>query len=207
MLGEMCRYKICVYDSNKNFLSFISNNDEYTTSISHIEDRYFRFTTPQNAAYIRVSCLRWPVGFFATSIPDDIYCVVVCYEKTDGSNFVNADFPSVMSAISVYRNSENITLYAKTGQTNIQSIDNETYQYSRGEFAINSGGAPEGGPSTYSRAKYLLVHSMLLKAGDIITVNGLKVSIWAQKLTGGSTQHTTSWLTSGESFTVGGASI
>jgi len=46
---------------------------------------------------------------------------------------------------------------------------------------------------------------MLLQEGDVISVNGLKVAVWAQKLTGGTIQHTSSWLTTGDTFTIGGA--
>lgn len=205
MVGVMNRYRVCVYDADKNFIGYISNDDDYNTDIAYIEPRYFVFTTPQNAAFIRISCQRWPVGFFARRLPDDIYCVIYAVGKLDDSNFVSADFPNVESAISVSRDNEDITIYAKTGCKTLQSIDTESYSFARGEFAINSGANAEGGPATRTNTRYLLVHSMLLQEGDVISVNGLKVAIWAQKLTGGTVQHTSSWLTTGDTFTIGGA--
>ena len=200
MAGVMNRYKVCVYDADKNFIGFISNDTDYNTDIAYIEPRFFKFTTPSDAAFIRISCQRWPVGFFARRMPDDVYCVFYVVRNSNDSNIaVTSDVENVLT---VSRNGIDITAYAKTGAMNTV-MDTEAYQFARGEFAINSGGNAEGGPATRTNTRLLLVKNLLLQEGDVITVNGLNVAIWAQKLTGGTIQHTSSWLTTGDTFTIG----
>lgn len=194
-------YRICYYTNNKEFISREIND---RTSFGTAEPRYLKLTIPNGAKYFRVSWNLLPCGAIYRAIPTDLYAVTIVLANLDDSSI---DSTSVLpSKISFTRNGQNVTNIVKTGNLTVQPVDSiDTTNWVKNIFNILRGESPEYGaqnPATTIRCYNC--HSYIMQAGDVISFNGVKAGVRAERIYDGNIQHSTAWITDDSDFIVGG---
>lgn len=217
--ADMLAYRICYYDSNKNFLS--RETSYYSSELGVVEARYFTLTPPPNAAFFRVSWTLNPVGNIYRSIPGDLYAVTLILANLDDANIsANTD---LMSRVSFIRNGVGVlqdVVYGRSDITmanyygeipNNNSTGAATFDKSiwfRDVFNYAGGYSPEDsgihGPNPDTLTRIQNRCTFLMKAGDVIRFNNVKAGVRAERISDGYVQHTSSWITTNTDFVIGG---
>lgn len=198
-LGSVCGYRILYYDANKTFISREVNS--WSTTWEFIEPRYYEFTTPNNAKYIRVSWGLLPAGRIVNAIPSELYAVTLVLAYLDDSTI--SDLPNLYNRVSIYRNGNNITSNVIWNGKNISS-DLIPYYWRNAIFNVNTGGTPEAGPQNVSDTRIFNQKSFLLETGDVIKFNNVKYGVRCEKISDGSLTHTSEWVTDNSDYVIGG---
>jgi len=201
--GRTCAYRICYYDESKGFISRQASDP---VAFGTAEPRYYKLVIPTGAKYFRVSWSALPCGAIYRAVPSDIYAVTFVLANLDDSEISASTI--LPTKFTVTRNGQNITNAIKTG--NLTAVVNDALDnvaWVKNVFQINQGGSPEIGtqhPETTTRIQNC--HTYIMKSGDVISFNGVKAAVRAERIIDGEVQHTTAWITDNSDFVIGGES-
>lgn len=199
--GGCNSYRVCYYDSNKNFIGRWLN-PLWTEDFDYIEPRYEKLEIPNNARYFRVSWGLLPCGNIYKSIPRNLYAVTIVLANIDDTIITDDD--NLPSRFTVTRNGVNVTNQIKTGNNTISVDDRIGYEWTRNIFSVLQGGSPETGlqnPNTQTRIYN--TKTFLLKTGDAIHFDNVKSAVRAERIYDGYLQHSLQWNTTNETFIIG----
>ena len=201
LLGACNTYRICYYTSDKTFISR-EVNSWYSTTWEYIEPRYYSFTTPSDAAYIRVSCSMLPIGKIYRAVPSYMYAVTLLLAYQDDSTITSKE--DLFERVSIFRNGVNITAKAMRDNVVIDDSLSIIPPYWRlAAFNCNSGGTPEEGNQTETNTRMFNDKTFLLEAGDVITFNNVKYGVRCENVGDSTVLHTSAWVTDNSDYIVG----
>jgi len=195
--GAANAYRICYYTADKTFISR-EINAWGTNTWEYIEPRYYEFTTPANAAYIRVSCNLLTVGQIYKTIPSTMYAVVLLLANPDDSNI--SSIADLAGRVSVIRDGVDIT---SNVMSNGKTISDISLYWRKAVFSLTLGKTTEAGTINESETRMFNQKTLLLEAGDVIKFNNVKYGVRCEKVVDGSLAYTTAWVTDNSDYTVG----
>lgn len=211
--GACLGYRVCYYDENKEFIS--REVSAYSNEFGYIEQRYFELSPPEGAKFFRVSWSNVPVGNIYKSIPSDLYAVSMVLANLDDSE-IESD-TTLMRGVTITRNGVGIMrdvvygrqeyiipdFYGQIPNNNVNPIS----MWFRNVFSVLQGGRPETGPqNTDTLTRIQNRFAFLMKKGDVISFNGVKAGVRAERISDGYVQHTAAWITDNSDFVIGGES-
>lgn len=203
--GRTIPYRVCYYDENKDFIS--REVSGFSTEWGYVEPRYFKLTIPNGARFFRVSWGLLPCGNIYKTIPTDVYAVTIVLANLNDSEI--ADSSDLQTKFQVLRGGKDITRLIKTGNLNADINDNinNVSGWIRNIFSVLQGGSPEYGDQNLDTLTRIHnIKSYLMRKGDVISFNNVKAGVRAERISDGSVQHSTQWITDNSDFVVGGES-
>lgn len=180
--------RVCFYRSDK---SFISRAAKALTAVGDNEPRSMSFTTPEDAAFIRVS---WgnnsEPGTIGRAVSDELYAVFVnLANKNDATISTPNDFAA-----------DNFTILRDGTDTGID------INWQKCVFTAADQYTPENPDKvSFSNTRISNMLSILLKRGDVLRFSSsVKYCVYCEKISTGVSDTTDGWVTDGSDYMIGG---